>query len=147
MHAKLINGQLKYFTIGETLEIEGLMVTNPSIEMIESIGYKEVIHASGNGGMYQTESNIVIETPIPEPIVEVVLSPAEQRELAYKTEKLIEWKGEMLTCDEARVNRMSVYVELGELGKYEELKALWIAARLDIQARIPDFPEYDETMI
>ena len=110
MHAKLINGQLKYFTIGETLEIEGLMVTNPSIEMIESIGYKEVIHTSGNGGMYQTESNIVIETPIPEPIVEVVLSPAEQRELAYKTEKLIEWKGEMLTCDEARVNRMSVYV-------------------------------------
>ena len=115
--------------------------------MIESIGYKEVIHASGNGGMYQTESNIVIETPVPEPIVEVVLSPAEQRELAYKTEKLIEWKGEILTCDEARVNRMSVYVELGELGKYEELKALWIAARLDIQARIPDFPEYDETMI
>ena len=41
---------------------------------------------------------------------------------------------------------MSVDVELGELGKYEELKALWIAARLDIQARIPDFV-YDETMI
>ena len=53
-HAKLNNGQLTYFTVGETLEIEGLMVTNPSIEMIEKIGYKEVIYASGNGGMYQT---------------------------------------------------------------------------------------------
>lgn len=73
-----------------------------------------------------------------------MLSPAEQREIAYKTEKLIEWKGEMLTCDEARVDRMSVYVELGEVGKYETLKALWLNARLDIQSRIPDYEVYDD---
>lgn len=146
-HAKLTNGQLTYFTVGETLLIGDNLVTNPSIEMIEKIGYKEVIYASGNGGMYQTETNIVIETPIPEPIVEVVLSPAEQRELAYKTEKLIEWKGAMLTCDEARVDRMSVYYELGEVEKYDALKALWLEARVGIQTRIPDYEVYDETMI
>lgn len=143
-HAKLTNGQLTYFTVGETLEIEGLMVTNPSIELIEKIDYKEVIYASGNGGMYQTESNIVIETPIPEPIAEVVLSPTEQRELAYKTEKLIEWQGIMLTCDEARVDRMSVYYELGEMEEYGALKALWLAARVEIQTRLPDYPVNDE---
>ena len=55
-------------------------------------------------------------------------------------------QGAMLTCDEARVDRMNVYFELGEVEKYEELKALWIAARLDIQARIPDFV-YGETII
>ena len=143
-YAKLTNGQLTYFTIGETLEIEGKQITNPSIADIKKIGYKEVIHTSGNGGMYQTETNIVIETPIPEPIVEVVLSPSEQRELAYKTEKLIEWQGAMLTCDEARVDRMSVYYELGEMEKYDALKVLWLAARVEIQTRLPDYPVNDE---
>ena len=64
-HAKLNNGQLTYFTIGETLQIGESLVTNPSIEMIESIGYKEVIHSEGDRGVVEDGNYIIIETPAP----------------------------------------------------------------------------------
>ena len=137
-HAKLTNGQLRYFTVGETIMIGENIVTNPSIEMIEGIGYKEVLHTVGNGGIYETHENIIVETPpaiIPE---EVIYTHAQLRELAYKNDAIIEWQGEMLTCDEARINRMNVYYYSGQDEKLEQLKVLWLAARQSIQAQYPE---------
>lgn len=51
----------------------------------------------------------------------------------------------MLTCDEARLDRMSVY-ELGEVEQYEALKVLWMAARVEIQNRLPDYPNDEFVM-
>ncbi len=137
-HAKLTNGQLRYFTVGETLQIGEELITNPSLEQIESIGYKEVINADGSNGIYEDGNYIIIETPV---YVPPVLTPAQLREQAYKTEKIIEWQGEMLTCDEARVNRMSAYSYRGQTEKLGQLQDLWMAARESIQLKYPDYGE------
>ena len=134
-HAKLTNGQLRYFTEGETLQIGEELITNPSLEQIEGIGYKEVINADGNRGVYEDGNYIIIETPVP--IVEV-LTPAQQRERAYQNDKIIEWQGDLLTCDEARVNRMSAYYYSGQTDKLTQLQQLWLDARESIRLKYPD---------
>lgn len=135
-HAKLENGKLTYFTVGETMMIGETLVTNPSIEQIESIGYKEIIHADGDRGIVEDGNYIIIETPV---YVPPVLTPVQQREQAYKTDKIIEWQGEMLTCDEARLNRMSAYSYSGQTEKLGQLQELWMAARESIQLKYPDY--------
>ena len=135
-HAKLNNGQLTYFTVGETLQIGENLVTNPSIEMIESIGYKEVIHSEGDRGVYEDGNYIIIETPAP--ILPPELTQAQKREKAYREDKLIEWQGEMLTCDEARLNRMSAYYYSGQTDKLSQLQELWLGAREEIRLKYPD---------
>ena len=135
-HAKLNNGQLTYFTVGETLQIGENLVTNPSIEMIESIGYKEVIHSEGDRGVVEDGNYIIIETPAP--ILPPELTQAQKREKAYREDKLIEWQGEMLTCDEARLNRMSAYYYSGQTDKLSQLQELWLVAREDIQSKYPN---------
>lgn len=135
-YAKLTNGQLRYFTEGETIMIGETLVTNPGIEMLEAEGYKEVIHAEGNGGVYEDGNYIIIETPAPIP--PPVLTPAQQREKAYREDKIIEWHGEMLTCDEARLNRMSAYYYSGQTEKLAQLQQLWLDARESIQMQYPD---------
>lgn len=134
-HAKLTDGQLTYFTIGETILIGEQLVTNPSIEMIETEGYKEVIHAEGNGGVYEDGNYIIIETPVH---VAPALTPAQHREKAYREDKVIEWQGEMLTCDEARLNRMSAYYYSGQTDKLAQIQQLWLDARQSIQIQYPD---------
>lgn len=135
--AKLTNGQLHYFTVGETIMIGNKLVTNPSIDMLETEGYKEVIHTEGNGGVYEDGNYIIIETPAPAPLP--VLTPAQLREQAYQNDKIIEWQGEMLTCDEARLNRMSAYYYSGQTEKLGQLQELWMAARESIQLKYPDY--------
>ena len=134
-HAKLINGQLRYFTVGETMQIGEELITNPSLEQIESIGYKEVINADGDRGVYEDGNYIIIEIPVP--IVEVI-TPEQHRERAYQNDKIIEWQGELLTCDEARVNRMSAYYYSGQTDKLTQLQQLWLDARESIQLKYPD---------
>lgn len=136
MYAKLNNGQLTYFTVGETLQIGESLVTNPSIEMIESIGYKEVIHSEGDRGVYEDGNYIIIETPSPTP--PPVLTPTQERERAYREDKVIEWQGELLTCDEARLNRMSAYYYSGQTEKLAQLQQLWLEARESIQNKYPN---------
>lgn len=71
--------------------------------------------------------------------VEIVeLTPAQQRQLAYETEPIISWQGEMLTCDEARLNRLSAYYYSNQTEKLQQLQALWLAARTEIQNRYPE---------
>lgn len=140
-HAKLENGQLRYFTVGETMLIGEVLVTNPTIEQIESIGYKEVINADGNNGIYEDDNYIIIETPVPEAIQPPTYTQAQMRELAYKNDKIIEWQGELLTCDEARINRMSAYYYSGQTDKLSQLQELWMEARESIQLKYPDYGE------
>lgn len=135
VHAKLTNGQLRYFTVGETLQIGEDLITNPSLEQIESIGYKEVINADGDRGVYEDGNYIIIETPV---YVPPVLTPVQQRERAYQNDKIIEWQGELLTCDEARLNRMSAYYYSGQTDKLTQLQQLWLDARDSIQLKYPD---------
>lgn len=137
-HAKLNNGKLTYFTVGETMMIGETLVTNPSIEQIESIGYKEVINADGDRGVYEDGNYIIIETPV---YIPSVLTQAQLREQAYQNDKIIEWQGEMLTCDEARLDRMSVYYFSGQTEKVAALQELWLDARESIQLKYPDYGE------
>ena len=137
-HAKLNNGQLTYFTVGETLQIGESLVTNPSIEMIESIGYKEVIHSEGDRGVVEDGNYIIIETPVPVIIPEVVLTPEEMREKAYETEPVIECEGKLKTCDFIR-GLVRTYELLGNTEKVEQLIALWLVAREEITLKYPDY--------
>ena len=98
--------------------------------------YKEVIYAEGNGGVYEDGNYIIIETPAPIP--PPVLTPAQQREKAYREDKVIECQGEMLTCDEARLNRMSAYYYSGQTDKLAQIQQLWLDARESIQLQYPD---------
>jgi hypothetical protein len=127
--AKLINSQLIY--------AESYMngISNPTDEMLAEWGYKEVIFHEGNNDTYEDGDFIIVETPAPAP---APLTPAKQREQAYATEAVIKWNGEMLTCDNARLNRMSAYFYSGQTDKYEALKALWLQAREEIQMKYPD---------
>lgn len=60
MKAKLINGVLEYF-------VKPAWVSGNVDMYAEQQGYKPVRHAEGTGGTYETETEIVIETPA-EPI-------------------------------------------------------------------------------
>ena len=66
----------------------------------------------------------------------VYLSPAEQREQAYNTEKIISWGGESLTVTEA-ATLWSYYAAEGS-DKAAELTALIVTAKADIRERYPD---------
>lgn len=66
------------------------------------------------------------------------LTPAQLRQIAYYTEPLIEWQGELLTCDKARDEKMSVYFYSNQTEKLQQLQALWLAARTEIQNRYPE---------
>ena len=135
MHAKLINNQLVPFTVGETLLIGDRLITNPSIEAIETIGYKEVIYHDGNNGMYYEDNYLIVETPIPIPAP--VLTPEEQREIAYANELIIEWDGKLRTCDFIR-GLVRTYELLSDTAKVEQLIVLWLAGREAIQSKYPD---------
>lgn len=121
IYAKLINGRLQYFTEGETVLIGDKMITNPTIEVIIEEGYKQVIYTEGNRGIYEDNNYIIIEIPTYSP---PIFTPAQLREKAYREDKVIEWNGELLTCDEARLNHMSAYYYSGQLDKLEQLQKL-----------------------
>lgn len=63
-------------------------------------------------------------------------TPAEKREQAYETEKLIEWDAEMLTVDEAGALWAHYAAEGSE--KADELQALIAAAKATIREMYPD---------
>ncbi len=72
-----------------------------------------------------------------------VLTPAEQRKLAYETEPLIEWEGEQITVDAA--NRLWLGYAAEESPKADELQTMIIAAKTEIRERFPDEVTADET--
>lgn len=74
------------------------------------------------------------QEPVPVPRE---LTPAEQRELAYDTEPVIEWGGEMLTVTDA-AQVWAYYAAEGRIDKTEQLTALIAAAKADIRAKWPD---------
>jgi len=132
MKAKLTNGQLTYFTEGSTVQIGENLVTNPTDEMLESEGYKEVIYNEGNGGTYEDGNFIIIETPAPTPI-----PPAELRERAYENEPIIMWDGKLRSCDFVR-GLIRTYELLADTVKVEELIVLWLAGREEIKTKYPE---------
>lgn len=67
---------------------------------------------------------------------EIALTPAEQREQAYNTERLIEWDGDMPTVTEAATLWQYYAAEGSE--KATELTALIVAAKETIRAKYPD---------
>jgi len=132
MKAKLTNGQLTYFTEGSTVQIGENLVTNPTDEMLESEGYKEVIYNEGNGGTYEDGNFIIIETPAPTPT-----PPAELRERAYESEPVIMWDGKLRSCDFVR-GLIRTYELLADTVKVEELIVLWLAGREEIKTKYPE---------
>ena len=73
------------------------------------------------------------EIPV-EPKIE--LTPAEQRENAYNTERIIDWYGDMLTVTEA-ATLWNYYAAEGN-AKATELTTLIAAAKETIRAKYPD---------
>ncbi len=70
----------------------------------------------------------------------IPFTPAELREKAYETEKLIEWDGNMLTVDEA--NKMFLrYDAEGYTEKSAALTTLIAHAKAEIRARYADVEE------
>lgn len=65
------------------------------------------------------------------------IAPSKLRELAYASEAVIMWDGEMRTCDFCRGVLFS-YELTENTTRHAELKALWMAARTEIQERYPD---------
>ena len=65
MLAKLTNGQLDYFQ--QPTEILG-----DATSFAMELGYKEVIHQTGTNGTYETETNIIVEVPVP---IQSTISP------------------------------------------------------------------------
>ncbi|MDO5765114.1 MAG: hypothetical protein Q4P84_05390 [Elusimicrobiales bacterium] len=68
---------------------------------------------------------------------DTVLTPAEQRELAYDTEPVIEWGGEMLTVTDA-AQVWAYYAAERRTDRTEQLTALIAAAKESIRAKWPD---------
>lgn len=70
----------------------------------------------------------------------IPFTPAELREKAYETEKLIEWDGDVLTVDEA--NKMFLrYDAEGYTEKSAELTILIAHAKAEIRKRYADVAE------
>lgn len=136
-YAKLENNQLTPFIEGSTVKIGETLVTNPSIEMLESEGYKEVIHTDGDTGVYEDGNYIIVETP---KYIPKVLTADDQREIAYNVEPVIEWNGALKTCDFIR-GLMVTYKEIEAYEKVVVVKALWMAGREAIQRRYPSIEE------
>lgn len=63
----------------------------------------------------------------------------EKRKRAYKTEKLVEWDGDMLTVDAA--NKIWQQYAAEDSAKAAELTTLIAAAKADIRERYPDSNE------
>lgn len=69
----------------------------------------------------------------------IPFTPAELREKAYETEKLIEWDGDMLTVDEANKAFLQYDAEGNE--KADELTTLIAHAKAEIRKRYADVAE------
>lgn len=67
---------------------------------------------------------------------------AEKREIAYETEAIIEWQGDIITVDDG--NRLwSAYTAEGKVAIAQELTALIAAAKEQIREKYPDEPVVD----
>ena len=73
----------------------------------------------------------MMPTPMPEHI-----DPKEQREQAYATEPIILWDGKLRTCDFCRA--LILTYQLMEDSRENELRALWLAGREEIQNKYPE---------
>lgn len=79
----------------------------------------------------ETEPPAEETAPAPE------MTPAERRELAYDTEPVIAWEGQMLTVTDA-AQVWAYYAAEGRSDKTDELTALIAAAKYSIRAKWPD---------
>ena len=84
------------------------------------------------------EGGVLTLTNAPKTVKPVapVLTPAEQREKAYKTQAIIEWDGNMLTVTKA-AQKWQYYAAEGST-KADELQALIAAAKQTIREQYPD---------
>ena len=101
-------------------------------EYARSLGYKVVLHTIGANGLWEDIDYIYKEES------EQLVDNKRLRELSYSSDRIINWQGEMLTCDEARLNRMSAYYYSGQTEKLVQLQQLWLDARESIQLQYPD---------
>lgn len=65
------------------------------------------------------------------------LPPAEQREMTYNTDQIIQWGDAMLTVTEA-AQKWQYYAAEGDAAKMDAITALIAAAKADIRAKYPD---------
>lgn len=79
----------------------------------------------------ETEPPAEETAPAPE------MTPAGRRELAYDTEPVIAWEGQMLTVTDA-AQVWAYYAAEGRSDKTDELTALIAAAKYSIRAKWPD---------
>ena len=137
------------------LRIGRQVVYNPPDALYEAAGYLPIVDtpmpetAEDAEPVYYTshweeqDGRVVrvwveMEPPEPEPVpVPRELTPAERRELAYDTEPVIAWEGQMLTVTDA-AQVWAYYAAEGRSDKTDELTALIAAAKYSIRAKWPD---------
>lgn len=105
----------------------------PDGMVCENFPFGEVEVEEINGVM--TVTKWTPGTP-PEPEPEAEPTPAEQREQAYNTEKVIEWDGSKLTVTEAA--KLWQYYAAEGSDKANQLQTLIAAAKAEIRAKYPD---------
>ena len=153
MYGKLINGQI--LPAPNPLHVNRGMVYNPSGYLYSAVGYKPIVDTpqpeqpeDGTEVYYashweEIDGEIVrvwteTDPPEPEPVpVPKELTPAENRELAYNTNLVIEWDSDMLTVTQA-AQQWAYYAAEGRTDKTDVLTALIAVAKEKIRAQWPD---------
>lgn len=96
-------------------------------------GFKEIIEDSNQSGSpYEDGDYIIIPSLIPQ--VTQTLTLNEIREIAYKNELIINWDDKMFSCDEFRIDRLSVYY-YSNSERYEDALNVWVEGRRKIQEK------------
>ena len=90
------------------------------------------------GRLYDEETGSFVEPPVTEVDAEenTDATPAEQREQAYNSERIIEWDGDMITVTEAS-QKWQYYAAEGS-DKANELTMLIAQAKQSIREKYPD---------
>lgn len=111
---------------------EGWALVREDISTLESFPFGEVIAEEIDGVMTMTEW-VPGEMPEPEP---TPLTPAEMREQAYNTERIISWEEKLITVTEA--SQLWQYYAAEGSDKANTLTTLISEAKTSIREKYPD---------
>lgn len=107
-----------------------MAITHPKLPPQK--GYVEV-EVAGKRTYRNVETNMLIEDEI---AASIPSTPAQQREVAYNSQALIEWDGEMLTVTQAATMWQYYAAEGSE--KANELQTLIATAKQNIREQFPE---------
>lgn len=104
MKAKLINNQLDYFKQPD-------FILGDASTYAKEHGYKDITYQTGDNGIYETETNIIVETP------EYIMTNEEIRQRRCEQYKLY---------SDSYYMAYQKYTAFGETDKAEQARTQWL---------------------